>query len=53
MPDLPLTGRCQCGAAAYSIHAAPGAVFVCISTSRKLPGVAVRDGARQFAMEPD
>ena len=137
MPDLPLTGRCQCGAAAYSIHAAPEAVFVChcrecqrqsasafgisvsvakaafrlergkvgtwsrrtdsgrildcrfcplcgtrlwhegagwdvlsvkggsldrppdlsdavhIWTSRKLPGVVVPDGARQFAMEPD
>ena len=29
MPGLPLTGRCQCGAAAYSVSAVPEAVYVC------------------------
>ena len=29
MPGLPLTGRCQCGAAAYTISADPVAVYVC------------------------
>jgi hypothetical protein len=27
--ELPWTGRCQCGAAAYAVSAAPGAVYVC------------------------
>jgi hypothetical protein len=29
MTDLPLTGRCQCGAAAYAVSAEPVAVYVC------------------------
>lgn len=29
MPELPLTGRCQCGLAVYSISAEPEAVYVC------------------------
>ncbi len=29
MPDLPLTGRCQCGAASYAITAEPETVYVC------------------------
>lgn len=29
MPDARLTGRCQCGAAVYSISAEPLAVYVC------------------------
>ena len=29
MPELPWTGRCQCGAAAYSVTGAAKAVYVC------------------------
>ncbi|MFO1035806.1 MAG: GFA family protein [Geminicoccaceae bacterium] len=29
MPALPLTGHCQCGAAAYRVTAQPEAIYVC------------------------